>query len=292
MSEMNSKRKRLVFDVGLLYIAAIWGSTFFVVKDALSGVDPVVLVAWRFLIAGGLLAAFLVYKKLSLFKNLKQGVVLGLLMFMIYVPQTIGLGITTASNSGFITGMFVLFVPIFMVTIFKKRPSKMELFAVVLALAGLWILTGGLSDINSGDLMTLVTAMFVALHLMYADRFMKSGADVIGICSQQFLVTSLLSFIAAFVFGLPLGIETASAGWSILFLAVFPTLTAFVIQMAAQKISAPMRISMFFALEPIFAAGFAWTLGGEQFRTQSALGGLFIFAALIVSGIKLRSEKG
>ena len=96
-----------------------------------------------------------------------------------------------------------------------------------------------------------------------------------------------MSLIAALLFNLPLGIHSAYALYATLFLALFPTLSAFVIQMYAQKIRTPLRVSLIFALEPVFAALFAWTLGNEAVVTHRAIGGFLIFLALLLSGIPL-----
>jgi drug/metabolite transporter (DMT)-like permease len=87
---------------------------------------------------------------------------------------------------------------------------------------------------------------------------------------------------------LPLRVESHSVMGTVIFLALFPTLSAFVIQMVAQKITSPLRVSLIFALEPVFAAIFAWTLGGEEFVLRGAVGGLFIAVALAISGLPSR----
>lgn len=285
MMTMQPKYKKRLADLGLFYAAAIWGSTFFIVKSVLDDVDPVVLVGYRFLLAGSILLVILLVKGKPVFAGLGRAVWLGFLLWMLYIPQTIGLKYTTASNSGFITGLFVAFVPLFLRTIFKRKPTVMELTACGISLAGLWVLTGGLVDINIGDMLTLIAALTYALHLLYSDKFMKSGIDPYIISCQQFLVVGVLSIITALVFDLPFSVKSSSAIWMILFLTIFPTLLAFVFQMMAQKIASPLRVSFIFALEPVFAGLFAWTLGGEQFVQHRALGGLLIFMALIVSGL-------
>jgi len=272
-------------DIGLLYAASIWGATFFMVKAALTDIDPIIMVAYRFLIAGGILLLYLLYKKRNVFEGFGRSVFLAVLLWFLYVPQTMGLQYTTASNSGFITGLFIAFVPFFLRTIFKRKPNVMEVTASVISLLGLWVLTGGMTDINIGDILTLSAAMTYALHLLFSDRFMKGGADPLLISCQQFLIVGILSVLTGLVFDLPFTVGTLKTGGIVLFLALFPTLVAFVIQMLAQKITSPLRVSLIFALEPVFAALFAWTLGGEDFVTHRALGGLLIFAALIISGM-------
>ncbi|MBN2226949.1 MAG: DMT family transporter [candidate division Zixibacteria bacterium] len=286
MSIHTVKRNSILADLGLLYAAAIWGATFFIVKSTLDDIDPVVLVGYRFLIAG---LGLLVYVWLSgrrLIADLKQAIVLGVLLWILYIPQTMGLQYTTASNSGFITGLFVAFVPVFLLTIFRRRPTVPELIASLLSLVGLWVLTGGLVDINIGDMLTVITAMAYALHLLYADKYMKGGIDPFVSACQQFIIVGVLSLLTGLLFDLPFGIASHRTMSMVIFLAVFPTLSAFVIQMVAQKIAKPLRVSLIFALEPVFAAMFAWTLGGEIFVLRRAIGGLLIFAALVVSGMR------
>lgn len=284
MSLREATKNRLA-HVGLFYAAAIWGSTFFVVKDALAGVNPIVMVAYRFLIAGGMLTVYLLFTGRSLLEKPWRAVWLSVVLLVLYAAQTIGLGITTASNSGFITGLFVAFVPLFLTTIFRRKPTVMELTAVGVSLLGLWTLTGGLHDINNGDLLTLLAAVTYALHVLYADKYIKSGSDPIVITCQQFLLIGTMSFIIALIFDLPLAITSRSATLSVIFLALFPTFSAYLIQMSAQRFTSPVRVSLIFSLEPVFAGLFAWTLGGEQVVAHRALGGLLIFVALVISGL-------
>ena len=282
---VTRKRKTLLADIGLFYAAAIWGSTFFIVKDALTGIDPVIMVAYRFLLAGTILLIYLKVTHKPVFVRLGRALFLSIILWSLYIPQTIGLRYTTASNSGFITGLFVLFVPIFLLLLFKKKPTLFEIIASGISLMGLWILTGGLHDINLGDILTLIAAMTYALHVLYSDKYMKAGVDPIMISCQQFLMVGILSLLTGLLFHLPFGIRTVSAGWTVVFLALFPTLSAFVIQMFAQQITTPVKVSLIFALEPVFAALFAWTFGGEAIILHRAAGGVLIFIALIVSGL-------
>lgn len=282
---MKSAVKHRLADLGLFYAAAVWGSTFFMVKAVVQVVDPVILVGYRFLIAGSIMLIFLRIKGYDITKGWKQSLWLGFLLWMLYIPQTIGLKYTTAANSGFITGLFVAFVPVFLFTIFRRRPTPTEAIASVISLSGLWVLTGGMVDINLGDMLTLIAAITYALHLLYADKYMKAGVNAYVISCQQFLFVGLASIITGLIIGAPFGVSTSNAFWMLIFLALFPTLLAFVIQMISQKIASPFRVSLIFALEPVFAGVFAWTLGGEEFVTYRATGGLLIFIALIISGL-------
>ncbi|MFQ5606765.1 MAG: DMT family transporter [Candidatus Zixiibacteriota bacterium] len=291
MSLSAEKRRTRWADAGLLYAAVIWGSTFFIVKDALAGIDPIVMVAYRFLLAGGILLVYLLIRKSPPARGWGRALFLSVILWALYVSQTVGLKYTSASNSGFITGLFVLFTPLFLLTLFKRKPTVMEAVASGVSLAGLWTLTGGLSDVNLGDSLTLIAAMTYALHVLYSDRYMKAGVDPYQISCQQFLLVGVMSLITALVFDLPLDIGTARVAGIVVFLALAPTLSAFVIQMLAQRFTAPVKVTLIFALEPVFAALFAWTLGDESIVPHRALGGLLIVIALALAGIKLPGDR-
>ena len=286
---ISSKTKNRFADIGLFYSAAIWGSTFFVVKKTLDDMDPVILVGYRFAIAALLLAIPLFIRKKAIFNHLKEGVILGFLLWVLYVAQTIGLKYTTAANSGLITGLFVAFVPIFSIIIFRRMPSITGVLATVISVGGLWILTGGLHDINFGDIITLVTAVTYAIHILCADKYIRKGADPYILSFQQFLFVGLACIITGLLFKLPFTIGSSQALWMMLFLAVFPSLTAFAIQLIAQRYTPPIRVSLILAFEPVFAVVFAWTLGNEAYSFNKLMGGILIFIALVISGIPSRA---
>ncbi len=277
------QKHKLLAELGLLYAAIIWGATFYIVKGAIGQIDPIVLVGYRFALAGILLGIYLVITRRALFVGLKDGLILGIILWALYIPQTIGLKYTSAANSGFITGLFVVIVPILAYFFFRKKPSFWEGVALLISLAGLWFLTGGVHGMNFGDVITLLAAFFYALHLLYCDKYAKAGSDPVVISFQQFMLVGILSFATAAIFGLPMSAGNRSAMLTVLFLALVPTLSAFLIQLYAQKLTSPFRVSLIFTLEPVFAAIFAWTLGGEEFVIRSAAGGLLIFVAMIVA---------
>ncbi len=268
-----------------MYCALIWGSTFFLVKQSLDAIDPFVLVAYRFLLAALLLGVWLTWRGKRLFDNFTPGLVLGVILGVLYLAQTLGLKYTTASNSGFITGLFIVMVPFVAWAVFRKAPYKRHLVAVALAVGGLWLLTGGVGKVNSGDLITLFSAITYALHVVFAGKYVQEGIDPLVLNFQQILVTGLVGLAAALIVKAPMTIATTEVVWAVLFLTLFPTLSAFAIQLIAQRVVDATRTSLIFTMEPLFAAAFAWTLGGEGIVPVRALGGLLIVAAMLVSEI-------
>jgi drug/metabolite transporter (DMT)-like permease len=280
-------------EAGLVYCAAVWGATFFMVKGALSGVDPIAMVAHRFLLSAVLLAPFALTRP-TRFSHLKESFILAVLLFLLYVSQTIGLAYTTASNSGFITGLFVIFVPLFLLAFFGKPPTAVQWGSSGLALVGLWLLTGGIRSANFGDAITLIAAATYAGHLLATDKYVRADADALILAFHQFWMTGVLAALTALALGRPFSIAAAgNARGTIVFLALVPTLSAFFIQMRAQKTVAPVKVSLIFSLEPVFAAIFAWTVGGEPFSAARAAGGALIVAAMMAGELsKLDLRKG
>ncbi|MCC7478814.1 DMT family transporter [bacterium] len=302
-------RVRLLAQFGLVYCAAIWGSTFFVVRDAVDHVHPVTLVGYRFTLAALLLLPFILARGHKPFEGLfargggpgirlSPGLSLGLMLWLLYIAQTWGLTITTAANSGFITGLFIVFVPFVAWLIDRSPVQPMKLLAVAVAVGGLFLLSGGLSGLNSGDVLTLLAALTYAMHVLYTGRYAAEPHDPYVLTFQQVLVTGGLSLLTVAVsqglhalnpelpaFSFSPG--NASSIWAMLFLTVFPTLSAFLLQLICQRYVDPLRTALIFVLEPVFGAAFSWTIGGETCTLGRALGGLLIVAAMLLSELPL-----
>lgn len=137
------------YHFALVYCAAVSGATFYVVKDALNGVDAFAMVAYRFLLAAALLLPF-VLPLLKGWAEVRSGLILGGFLGASYLTQTVGLKYTTASNSGFITGLFVIFVPLFLWFTERQPSTRTHWIAAAVGLAGLWLLTDGFGSSLSG----------------------------------------------------------------------------------------------------------------------------------------------
>ena len=277
-----SRERRL--ELGLVYCSLVWGATFPLVKDVVGSMPPAALVGWRFLLSALCLLPWVLRRPRPL-AHVREGVVLGAILLALYLSQTAGLVHTSAANSGFITGLFVLFTPAFLWLFRRKAPSKAQWAASGLAAAGLWLLTGGPSGFNRGDALTLVAAMTYAAHLLATDAYTRRDSDPVLLAFHQFWVCAAGSFVVALLAGNTVAVPSAKAWGAVWFLALVPNLSAFFIQLVAQKTVAPMRVSLIFSLEPVFAALFSWTVGGEPFTAVSAVGGTLIVAAMMADTV-------
>ena len=284
---------------------AVWGSSFAILRGLMSGADatPLLLVAVRMGLATALLAAYL-----ALFRRgdlrvlrgalLRDGVFCGALLGFGFVLQTEGLQRTTASRSGFLTGMLVVLVPLLEFVLFRKRPAWPALLGVLLAFAGLTFLSAPWADASQatllGDWLTVGCALIFAGHIIALGRLSPRHPVM-----PMLLLQLATIFVIAGAAG-PL-VETqhfsgAPRLWvALIFLALFATLLAFGIQTWAQKVISPVRVALISSLEPVFAALWAAVLIGERLTTREVLGGALIVLGVLVgeasAALRARSQK-
>lgn len=290
MSCVSRCQKALIADLMLILMVVIWGSTFFMIKEHIRFVDPVGMLVYRFGAAAAVLAGFLLFKRRPLWRGLLPGFTAGFWLGLIYLSQNIGMVYTSASNSGFITALFVVFTPLFSIVCFRQRPAPLRLMAAGLSVAGLWFLTGGFSGMNRGDWITLIAPVAGAFYVLFCDRYLKRGLDPLVFCFHQFLAVAGLSLVWMVLFKAPFQITSPATYWVIAYLTVFATLITFLVYAYVQRIATPMKCALIFALEPVFAALFAGLFGGETFSMGQVFGGFLIVVALIVAEIPVKKE--
>ena len=283
MSAILSK-SRTRAESFLLSITIIWGSTFVLTKFILENASPFVYVALRFFIASLIFAALFFRKLQTLSKDgVVKGLVLGVLLFMGFMLQTIGMKFTTASKSAFITGLMVVFTPIFQLIIERKAPKTGNVIGVVLVAIGLFLLTSPRgSEFNIGDALTLVCAVLFSIYTVYLGVYGKDH-DPAHLTFVQFVLTAVLAAIA-----IPF-LETAHLKLTfnfllnLTYLAVMPTVVALYVMAKYQKYTTPTRSAIIYSMEPPIAAVFAFFIIGEQIGMVGFIGGIVILSGLIVS---------
>lgn len=290
MENHSNKRIIRLAALGLILTTIIWGSAFVVVKNSVSTLPPIYLLASRFFIATLSLAVFLHKKIIHITKKeLLSGSLLGVFLFLAYLLQTYGIQYTTASNNAFLTTLYVIFVPYLGWLINKKKPDLYCSFAAFLGVIGLACLCLK-SDltINIGDLLTLLCGLFFALHIIYIDRFTTTQSPAILTLIQLFIAT-LLSIITAPIFEgpIPFSAFTPSIVMGILYLGVFSTMLGFLLQNLGQKYVAPVTASLLLSLESVFGAVFSFFFLKETFTPLMIAGCGLILFSIILSETKL-----
>lgn len=278
---MNARTRAELY---LLSITLIWGSTFVITKGALKDVSPFLYTTIRFTAAAfllGMLTVRTVTKTTR--RSFVKGGILGVLLFVGFILQTIGLQYTSASKSAFITGMLVVLTPICQIVIERRPPQLGNLIGIVLVTVGLYLLTSPEgSEFNIGDLLTLGCALCFALYIVYLDIFSQVD-DPILLTFHQSLVSGLLALVGVFVYEEVVWNPTPPLLGALAYLTVFATLIALFVQVKYQKDTTPTRAAVIFSVEPVFAAIFAYFFAGEVMGAIGVLGGGLIVAGMLVS---------
>ncbi|MFC0674713.1 DMT family transporter [Brachybacterium hainanense] len=267
--------------VALVLVTAIWGSTFFLIKGAVAAYDPVDFLAIRFAIAALIMGALFHRRLRGLGRRAwRDGLVLGFVYGLAQVAQTWGLRITDASISGFVTGTYVIITPLLMWLLWRRPIGRGMWAAVILAFAGLAVLSLTGFSADAGALITLVSAIIYAVHIILLEK-PSQRMDATALATIQIFGIALTCGILA----IPGGIELPASGevWgAILYTAVIAGIVTMTLQTWAQGHLSPTRTAVIMTLEPVFASTFAVLFSDESLTARLLLGGALILAAMVV----------
>jgi drug/metabolite transporter (DMT)-like permease len=278
---MAATARAPVPEVALIGIAAVWGLTFVMVQDAIEKLPVMTFLAYRFLAATALVALVFRTKLKTLSTHgWRAGFVMGAFLTGGYVFQTLGLERTSASNAGFITGLFVVLTPVFGALFLGQRAGRRAWVAAAVSTIGLLLLSGpGGEGEVAGDLLVVITACSFAWHILVTDRGVRNH-DVGALLVVQLGVCGVFCGVVATAAG-DLQIPRSATVWNALVVtAVVASALGFFVQTYAQRHAPPARTALILASEPAFAGLFAYLLADE---TLSPLG--WTGAALILGSI-------
>ena len=289
----KSRPARWRADTALFVVALIWGTTFVVVKNAIAEISPAYFLALRFWLAAACMSfifapAFFKAGRRSVWRGLRGGAAAGVFLWLGYIFQTLGLQYTTAGNSGFLTGLYIVLVPLVSALLYRRWPQFLELGGIAIAAAGMLLLTlpsiGRHFQFNRGDLLTILCAFAFAFHLLtlgYFSQRERFEAVAVG----QILCAAILSS-AMLLFERPTAIWTPTVVFGIILTGIFATALAFALQTWAQQYTTATRTALIFALEPVFAFVTAVLTGGETLKWSSVIGGTLIVVGILLVELK------
>ncbi|MGW8313115.1 MAG: DMT family transporter [Desulfuromonadales bacterium] len=287
---MDPIRKQQLFaELVLASVTLFWGATFPIVKQAITEM-PVMAFLWvRFAIAALLLALIAGRSGFSTLdrRGWRLGILLGTLLFLSYLFQTFGLERTSSANTGFLTGLGVIWVPLMAGPILKKPAAFGSKVGVGLALLGLFMLTWHTPwTINFGDFLVVVCSLFIALHIIGLDAFTR-GYDGRALTFVQIATMAVLSCLGSLAYE-PVSWPpswTSSLIFAFVITSVFATAYAFWAMTTFQNRTTPTRAALVYTLEPVFAAVFSVWLAGDRLSAIGWFGGLLIVAGMIVAEV-------
>jgi drug/metabolite transporter (DMT)-like permease len=276
--------KRATAVALLLVTTFFWGVTFTVVKEAVARVDVFVFLAQRFVAAAALLAGLAAARGGRLdARALRGGAAMGFALFLSYAFQTMALRFTSASNTGFLTGLSVVLVPLGGALLLRQRIAPALWGAVGLATLGLFLLTtNGAWALNAGDALAAVCAVCVAAHLLLTGRY-SGGSDVWWLTAVQIGVVGACSTAVALGSGAALFVWHPFLLWPLVICVLFATVFAFLAQTAVQRMLSPTSTALIFCMEPVFAAIWAYGALGERLGLVGYAGAALILAGMLLA---------
>ena len=285
-------RRSILADSALVLVALVWGLNFVITKEALTKITPFMYLGIRFILAFLILIVIFHKNFAKMTKNdLKGGLGVGLVIFLGFITQTIGLKYTTPSKSGFITGIYVVLVPFLAYFFTGQFPKITQILSAIITFIGLGMVSIDESfTVNFGDVLTLAGALFFAMQIVLTEHFVKR-ADPINITIIQTALTGILSLaLGLFMEPMPQLIEK-DVVYAIIFAAVVCTAGAFTVQNIAQKHTDSTHAAILLCMESVSSGFFSFLLWNEVFTLRMLIGFGLILFGVIASELLPQTEK-
>lgn len=284
---MHQQRKA---DLLLVMVTAFWGASYFLTDLCLETMPPLSLNAFRFLVAFAVLGA-VYFRKLRRIsrKTLLYSLLIGCSLVMVYTCYVYGLMHTSISNAGFICALPVIFTPLLELVIYRKIPNRRFALALVLCTVGLGLMT--LNDSFRpalGDIICMGTAIFYAVDLLLTDKAVRDPEVdplQLGVC--QLGVVGIIMLILTLTLEQPKLPQSPAAWGAALFLAIFCTGIAFVIQAVQQQYTTASHVGLIFTLEPLFSAIVAYFFAHEVLGLRGYIGAALMMFSLILMEVDI-----
>jgi drug/metabolite transporter (DMT)-like permease len=273
----------------LLSAGAIWGAGFVAQSTAMDNLGPYLFIGLRFVVASVVLAPFAWLESRKAAQpvapaHLGGFALAGLALFSGMALQQVGLTITTVTNSGFLTGLYVVFVPFITLLVMRQRLHPVIWPAALMTFIGIWMLAGGsLADLNAGDVLTIGCAVMWAIQVILVGRFVGPSGRPLTLSFVQFSLAGVLGIgLGLAVEGFDLAAVIATLP-QILFTGVIATGLAFTLQVIGQRYTTAPQAAIFLSTESLFAALFGAVILSEQIPALGYAGGLLIFMAILLA---------
>ncbi|PWK88668.1 DMT family transporter [Fulvimonas soli] len=273
------RRASPLATLGLLAMTAVWGSTFVLIKDVVGRMPVADFLAVRFALAALAMLALFARPAWRLgWRQSVRALLLGLLYGAAQLLQTWGLKLIAPSVSGFVTGMYVVFTPLLATVLLRQRPNGAVWLAVLLATAGLALLSLNGFSVDAGVWLTLASAALYALHIVGLGQWSRPE-QAPGMSAVQMVAIAAVCLLATAPHG-PQPPPDRAAWLAVLYMALVAGAGAMLVQTWAQAHLPATRAAIVMTTEPVFAAGFAVALGVEAPTWRMVAGGALVLAAM------------
>ena len=288
MSNAKHLYKMKLAPWALLSVAMAWGFSFLIMKDAIERQSVNNFLFTRFAVA----TVVMLMIRPQVIKLMNRDLLLragsaGVFLGAGYIFQTLGLERTGVAITGFVTGLYIVLTPFFAALILRQRVTAFTWSCIAMGTIGLGFLSIRGWSIGFGELLTFISAILFALHIIALSKW-SPGRDTYAMTVIQLGVCALLAGIASIPDGYAPPPD-ADVWGVVIFTALFATVIAFIIQTWAQAHMSPIKVAVILTMEVVFAAAFAIILGGETLTLQSSIGGVLVVTAMYL--IVMKEEK-
>ena len=280
--------KNYLAEIGLCITAIIWGSGFVASAIALEHYTPYQIMAIRF-ISGAFILIIIFRKRLRHIKKstIIRGSILGVILYLAFAFQTVGLQFTTPSKNAFLTAVNVVIVPLIAYIIYKRKLDKFEVTGAFITIIGIGFLSLHLPfTINIGDLLTLCCAVLFALQIYYTAVFVKEE-DPLGLTLTQMAAAGICGITGILIKGEMALSYNMEAILPVLYLGIFSTALAYILQTIAQKYLSETKTAIILCTESLWGMIFSVIILHELITFRMAIGAGLILLAIIVTETKL-----
>jgi drug/metabolite transporter (DMT)-like permease len=272
-------RTKILLYLGLLATTAIWGSSFLVMKDSLERQDVNSFLASRFILAALIMFAFKPKSLSGLDKVfVRRAVLTGVLATGGFISQTFGLTQTTVSNTGFITGLYLVFTPLIAWLLLKHQITRAQWSAVLIATIGLYLIAYNGISVGIGEILVLISAILFAAQIVAIGE-LSDGKNSYSLTLIQIIVAAVVFLVLTLIGGYQAPPD--SSVWAaVIFTAVFATFFGFLIQVKAQAVMSATVAGVLLAMETPFALFFGLYFDNDPFTLRIMSGGTLVMLAM------------
>ena len=275
--------------LALVATAFIWGTSFVVLKSTLDSMGTLWVLAIRFTVSALLLALLSGRRLFKMPKHIMKGsFLMGVCLAAAYIVQTFGLKYTTPGKNAFLTATYVVLVPFFSWICYKKKPGLSNILAGVICICGIGLVSvsgSEVSEINIGDILTLISGVFYAVQIIVMERCVGEG-DALPISTVEFAAGAVICLAGALIFEAPPSAVPASAWLSIGYLSVMCTAVCYYLQAWGMQYTPAPTAAVIMVFEAVFGALISLAAGQEEMSFRLFAGFALIFAAVLISEAK------
>ena len=287
-------RPQVKADLMLLIVTVAWGVSYYLIDISLTELDAFNLNALRFLLAFAIAAVFSFPRIRTVNRETLRGAaILGFILMLVYIGATYGVKYTSISNAGFLCALTVVITPILGYFFKGQRPEKKLVVVVLMALTGIGLLT-----LNEqlkpalGDILCILCAFFYAIHLLYMETVVnRKTVDAYQLGVFQLFFCGFYQLVLSLLLERPTVPETPRIWMAVLFLSVFCTGLAFIVQAVAQQYTSATHVGVIFSLEPVLSGITAYALAGEVLLFRGYLGGAILLAGIFLMEIEWKKTR-